>query len=83
MLVTLRVVAERNIELGADFFSIGRDDIAVTDLFGPAVAVVRRDTIAMGRPAAELLLSRLRNGGRASDIFPPTELAARPSCGRL
>ena len=81
MLGALRVVSERGLTLGRDLSFVGCDDVAITDLFQPAVAVVRRDNYAMGRMAAELLLARLRDGAPPSDVVLPTEFVARPSCG--
>ena len=81
MLGALRVVSERGLRLGQDVSFVGCDDVAITDLFQPAVAVVRRDNHAMGRTAAELLLARLREGAPPSDVVLPTEFVARPSCG--
>ncbi len=81
MLGALRVVAERGITLGTELSFVGCDDIAITDLFQPAVAVVRRDNFAMGRAAADLLLARIRNGATPSDVVLPTTFVARPSCG--
>jgi LacI family transcriptional regulator len=81
MLGALRVVRERGLRLGQDLSFVGCDDVAITDLFQPAVAVVRRDNYAMGRTAAELLLARLRDDAPPSDVVLPTEFVARPSCG--
>ena len=81
MLGALRVVSERGLVLGRDLSFVGCDDIAITDLFQPPVAVVRRDNYAMGRAAAELLLARLREDAAPSDVVLPTEFVARPSCG--
>jgi LacI family transcriptional regulator len=81
MLGALRVVRERGITLGRDLSFVGCDDVAITDLFQPAVAVVRRDNYAMGRTAAELLLARLRDGAPPSEVVLATEFVARPSCG--
>lgn len=81
MLGALRVVAERRVVLGSELSFVGCDDVAITDLFQPAVAVVRRDNFAMGRTAAELLLARMRDGAPPSDVVLPTEFVARPSCG--
>jgi LacI family transcriptional regulator len=80
MLGALRVVRERGIRLGADLSFVGCDDVAITDLFQPAVAVVRRDNFAMGRAAAELLLERMRDEAAPHDVVLPTEFIARPSC---
>ena len=81
MLGALRVVAERGLELGRDLSFVGCDDVAITDLFQPAVSVVRRDNVAMGRTAAELILGRLRDDAPPEDVVLPTEFVARPSCG--
>jgi LacI family transcriptional regulator len=81
MLGALRVVSERGLTLGRDLSFVGCDDVAITDLFQPPVAVVRRDNYAMGRTAAELLLARLREGAPPTDVVLPTEFVARPSCG--
>jgi LacI family transcriptional regulator len=77
----LRVVAERQLALGDVLSFVGCDNVAITDLFQPAVAVVRRDNFAMGRAAAELLLARMRDDAEPSDVVLPTEFVARPSCG--
>lgn len=81
MLGALRVVSERGLRLGQDLSFVGCDDVAITDLFQPAVAVVRRDNYAMGRTAAELLLARIRDAASPSDVVLPTEFVPRPSCG--
>ena len=81
MLGALRTVSERGVTLGRELSFVGCDDVAITDLFQPAVAVVRRDNFAMGRAAAELLLARMREGSAPSDVVLPTEFVARPSCG--
>ena len=81
MLGALRVVSERGLELGRDLSFVGCDDVAITDLFQPAVSVVRRDNVAMGRTAAELILGRLRDDAPPGDVVLPTEFVARPSCG--
>ncbi len=81
MLGALRVVAERGIVLGRDLSFVGCDDVAITDLFQPAVAVVRRDPFEMGRSAAELLLARMRDEAGPRDVVLETEFVERPSCG--
>lgn len=81
MLGALCVISERRIRLGTELSFVGCDDVAITDLYQPAVAVVRRDNIAMGRAAAELLIDRMREDGGPSELVLPTEFDARPSCG--
>ena len=80
ILGALRVVTDRRITLGSELSFVGCDDIAITDLFQPAVAVVRRDNFAMGRAAADLILGRI-NGAVPTDVILPTTFVARPSCG--
>jgi LacI family transcriptional regulator len=79
MIGALTVLAERGVELGRDISFIGCDDIPVTSLYRPPIAVVRRDNHELGRVAAELLLARLR-GEATGDIVLPTEFVPRPSC---
>jgi LacI family transcriptional regulator, galactose operon repressor len=81
MLGALRVISDREIELGRELSFVGCDDIPVTSLYRPPIAVVRRDNVALGRTAAELLLRRLRDGSAPSEVLLPTEFVARPSCG--
>ena len=88
MLGALRVVSERGVALGRELSFVGCDDVAITDLFQPAVAVVRRDNFAMGRTAAELLLARMRDeqppvGRRPADgVRRPAELRPAAAVSR-
>ena len=82
MLGALRVVRERGLTLGHDLSFVGCDDVAITDLFQPAVAVVRRDNYAMGRTAAELLLARLRDGAPPSRCRPPHGVRRQAELGK-
>ena len=82
MLGALTVVSERGIELGRTLSFVGCDDIPVTGLYRPPIAVIRRDNVALGRTAAELLLRRLRDGAAANEVVTlPTEFVAAASCG--
>jgi LacI family transcriptional regulator len=81
MLGALRVIHERGVALGRDVSFVGCDDVAITGLYEPQIAVVRRDTREIGRAAAGLMLKLLRGGGRPDDVLIPTEFVARPSCG--
>jgi LacI family transcriptional regulator len=80
MLGALTVISERNLQIGRDISFLGCDDIAITSLYRPPIAVIRRDNEAIGRAAAELLLCRLRDGAIDTDIVLPTEFLLRPSC---
>jgi LacI family transcriptional regulator len=81
MLGAVRVIAERRIRLGTELSFIGCDDVAITDLHRPEIAVVRRDNVGMGRIAAELLLEAMTSGTAPVDVVLPTEFVARASCG--
>lgn len=81
MIGALQVLRERGVELGRDLSFVGCDDIAITELYQPPIAVVRRDNLQLGRAAAKLLLRRMRDGeGPAVEVLP-TEFVPRPSCG--
>jgi LacI family transcriptional regulator len=82
MLGALQVVSERGIELGRTLSFVGCDDIPITGLYRPPIAVIRRDNVALGTTAADLLLRRLRDGAAASEtVTLPTEFVAAASCG--
>jgi LacI family transcriptional regulator len=80
MIGALEVLSERGLEVGRDVSFLGCDDIPITSLYRPPIAVVRRDNVALGRAAAELLLRRLKDGGEATAVVLPTEFVPRPSC---
>ena len=80
MIGALKVFSERGLEVGRDISFLGCDDIPITGLYRPPLAVVRRDNVAIGRKAAELLLRLLKDGGIATEVVLPTEFVPRPSC---
>jgi LacI family transcriptional regulator len=79
----LRVIQERGLELGRDLSLVGCDDVAITELYRPPIAVVRRDNHALGRAAAELLLRRMQGEDDPAEIVLPTEFVPRASCSPL
>ena len=80
MIGALNVISASGLEVGRDLSFVGCDDIPITSLYRPPIAVVRRDNDAIGRAAAELLLRRLKHGGDDGEVLLPTEFVARPSC---
>ncbi len=56
------------------------DEVDLSELHVPSIAAVARDTLQLGRAAAELLLERI-NGGEPRTVLLPTTFTARPSCG--
>jgi LacI family transcriptional regulator len=80
MIGALKVLSERGLEVGRDISFLGCDDIPITSLYRPPIAVVKRDNEAIGRTAAELLLRRLKDGGGETETVLPTEFVPGPSC---
>jgi LacI family transcriptional regulator len=87
----LAELQERGVRVGSDLSLASCDEISVTALYQPPIAVVRRDTRELGRRAAELLLSQLeaREETAANErpatadpevVVLPTEFVSRPSC---
>ncbi|MBB4663264.1 LacI family transcriptional regulator [Conexibacter arvalis] len=87
----LAEIQQRGLRVGADLSLVSCDEISLTQLYQPPIAVVRRDTRALGRHAAELLLSQLeaqeeddqgrkRTTREPEVVLLPTEFVARPSC---
>lgn len=76
----LRELRERGVDVGRDISLVSCDEISVTELYAPPIAVIRRDTREIGRQAA-LLMLRLMNGETTPErVILPTEFVARPSC---
>ena len=77
----LEVVREKGIVLGRDLSLLSCDEVGVTELFDPPIAVVRRDVAEIGRVAADVLLAKLRGEEAPDEVMLSTEFVARPSCG--
>jgi LacI family transcriptional regulator len=77
---TLLELRDRGLAVGGDVSIVSCDTVSATELHQPPIAVVRRDTVELGRRAAELLLRRLEGDQAAATVTLPTEFAARPSC---
>jgi LacI family transcriptional regulator len=67
--------------LGSELSFVGCDDIPISELYDPPIAVVRRDTTAIGRSAAELMLALLGGADDVAHVTLPSEFVARASCG--
>jgi LacI family transcriptional regulator len=77
----LRVTAEARLELGRSLSLVSCDDIALTQVYRPAISVIARDNRAMGQAAAELLLRRLAGAEGEGDVVLPTVYTPRESSG--
>lgn len=77
----LQELVDRGARLGEGGLSlVSCDEISLTELFSPAIAVVRRDNRELGRQAAQLLLRHLEGEGEPETVVLPTEFVPRPSC---
>jgi LacI family transcriptional regulator len=81
MLGAIQVLHARGIRLGGEMSFVGCDDIALSALYDPPLAVVRRDNAEIGRSAAEVMLHALADSDYVGDVLLPVEFVARPSCG--
>ena len=76
---TLRELAARDLAVGEDVSVVSCDDIPLTELYRPPIAVVRRDNHLLGSTAADLLLQRMRDDDEPTEIVLPTTFVPRPS----
>ena len=75
----LRVFNERGITIGRDVSLVTCDDTPASIVYQPPIASISRDTVGLGRTAAELLLHRLRDGGEPETVVLPTVFTPRAS----
>lgn len=76
----IRALRDRDIRIPDDLSLVTCDDVDLSALHDPPIASVSRDTLLLGRTAAELLLERLA-GGDPRTVLLPTTFIARPSSG--
>lgn len=81
LLGVIRALRRRNVRLGVDVSLVSCDDVPISELHEPPIAVIARDTREMGAAAARLLLRQLGGESSAEDVVLPTRFVARPSCG--
>ena len=85
----LLALRDAGAEVGREISLVGCAEVALAELHRPPIAVVRRDMLAVGRVAAELLLADLKADESQPDadtpleIVLPTEFVPRPSCADL
>ena len=61
----IRALQRNGIRIPDDMSVVTCDDMDLSELHEPPIAVIARDTLLLGRTAAELLLERLGGGGAA------------------
>jgi LacI family transcriptional regulator len=76
----LRALQERGLRVGSDVSLVTCDDVPLSELHEPPIATIERDTVALGRVAAELLLGRLVGNEEPRTEVMPTRFVPRPSC---
>jgi LacI family transcriptional regulator len=76
----VRALSRHNVRIPEDMSLITCDEVDLSELHSPPIASVSRDTLLLGRTAAELLLERL-NGGEPRTVLLPTTFTPRPSSG--
>jgi LacI family transcriptional regulator len=76
----LKAIAARGLEIPRDLSLVSCDDVTLTEVYRPALAVVRRDNAEVGRESAEMLIGRIQHNEAPRDIVLPTEFLPRESC---
>lgn len=76
----LRTLRERGMRAGSDVSLVACDDVPLSELHEPPIATIDRDTVGLGRVAAELLLGRLVGGEEPRTEVLPTTFTPRGSC---
>ena len=76
----VRALVRHRIKIPTDISLVTCDEVDLSELHDPPIASVARDTLLLGRTAAELLLDRL-GGGEPRTVLLPTTFTPRPSSG--
>jgi LacI family transcriptional regulator len=77
---TLRELTRRKLRVGRDVSLASCDEISLTELHDPPIAVVHRDNTEIGRESARLLLRRLGGEEEPATVTLPTWFEPRASC---
>lgn len=75
----LRELSRRGVRVGADVSLVSCDDVPMTELHQPPIAVVLRDNELLGSTAAELILRRIREDDEPREVLLPTTYVPRES----
>jgi len=76
----VRALARHGVRIPDDISLVTCDEIALSELHSPPIASVGRDTVALGRIAAELLLKRISGSSEPEMVVLPTTFTPRASC---
>jgi LacI family transcriptional regulator len=77
----VRALVRNGVSIPSDMSVVTCDEVALSELHSPPIASVGRDTLALGRVAAELLLERLAGSVEPRTVLLPTMFTPRASCG--
>ena len=82
LLGALPVIHSADLSIPGDLSLVSCDDIDVTQLYRPAITVVRRDIHEIGRSAAQAVVSLIEGAAlpAQTSFRIPTELVVRNSC---
>jgi LacI family transcriptional regulator len=81
----LRVLNESEMRVPDDVSLVTCDDVPLSELYRPPIATITRDTVGLGRTAADLLLRRLGENPRPAEtvvlatVFTPRASVAGPT----
>jgi LacI family transcriptional regulator len=76
----VRAFGRHGIRVPTDMSLVTCDEVDLSELHSPPIASVARDTLLLGRTAAQLMVERL-NGGEPRTVLLSTTYTPRPSCG--
>ncbi len=76
----LQELQARGLRVGADLSLVSCDEIDLTAIYDPPIAVIARDNRELGRRAGELALAMLDEPGTVEQVLLPTTFTPRASC---
>lgn len=76
----LRALIRHGVRPGRDISLVTCDDVPLAELYDPPISVIDRDTVGLGRTAAELLLRHLRGDEGPRTVILPMVFKLRASC---
>lgn len=76
----IRAIQRHGIRIPDDISLVTCDEVDLSELHSPPISAIARDTLLLGRTAAELLLERI-GGAEPRTVLLPTTFTARPSTG--
>ncbi|HEU4703689.1 MAG TPA: LacI family DNA-binding transcriptional regulator [Conexibacter sp.] len=76
----LQEIRARGLRIGSELSLVSCDEVPLTELLEPPIAVVRRDTGELGLRATQMLLDAIAHETVPETVVLPTEFVPRPSC---